>query len=142
MNKLVMFGLVVAVVCTILGALPVSAFAQQQQQPPPSTAATNKVFYLFNSHVPDANETKLGIPTDLFAPSTITVNKGDTVTIHFFNIETTEPHTFTLAAPYNIDTNVPQGQNATIVFHADHVGVFQYYCKYHLPTMIGQLVVQ
>jgi len=44
MNKLVMFGLVVAVVCTILGALPVSAFAQQQQQPPPSTAATNKVF--------------------------------------------------------------------------------------------------
>jgi len=43
MNKLVMFDLVVAVVCTILGALPVSAFAQQQQ-PPPSTAATNKVF--------------------------------------------------------------------------------------------------
>jgi len=96
---------------------------------------------LFNSHVPSANETKLGIPTDLFAPSSITVNKGDTVTVHFYNIEQGEPHTFTLGAPYNIDKNVSPGQNATIVFKADHEGVFQYYCKYHLPTMVGQLIV-
>jgi plastocyanin len=136
-NKLVIASLIVTVTCIVL-ALPVSSFAQ----PPPTATPTNKTVYLFNSHVPDANETKLGIPTDLFAPSTVTVNKGDTVTVHFFNTETTEPHTFTLGAPYNIDRNVPQGQNTTIVFKADHEGIFQYYCKYHLPTMVGQLVVQ
>lgn len=110
-----------------------SSFAQQQ-------TSTSSVIYLFNSHVPDANETKLGIPTDLFAPSSITVNKGDTVTIHFYNTEA-EPHTFTIAAPYSIDKNVSPGQNTTIVFKADHKGIFQYYCKYHLPTMVGQLTV-
>jgi plastocyanin len=121
-----------------------SSFAQQ---PPPSSsstitaAATNRIIYLFNSHVPDANETKLGIPTDLFAPSSITVNKGDIVTIHFYNTEKGEPHTFTIGAPYNIDKNVSAGQNATIVFKADHEGIFRYYCKYHLPTMQGQLIV-
>jgi plastocyanin len=32
----------------------------------------------------------------LFAPSSITLNKGDIVTVHFYNIEKGEPHTFTL----------------------------------------------
>jgi plastocyanin len=113
----------------------------QQQAPSSSTTPTNKIIiYLFNSHIPDANETKLGIPTDLFAPS-ITVKKDDTVTVHFYNTEKAEPHTFTIGAPYNIDKNVPGGQNATIVFKANHEGIFQYYCKYHLPTMQGQLIV-
>lgn len=35
---------------------------------------------------------KLGIPTDLFAPSSITANKGDIVTVHFYNTEGAEPH--------------------------------------------------
>ena len=96
---------------------------------------------LFNSYIPDANETKLGIPPDLFAPSSINVNKGDTVTVHFYNIDKGEPHTFTIGAPYNIDKNVPAGQNATIVFKADYEGIFRYYYKYHLPTMQGQLIV-
>lgn len=120
------------------------SFAQQQQalSPPSPLTPTNKVIYLFNSHIPDANETKLGIPADLFAPSSITVNKGDTVTIHFYNTEENEPHTFTIGAPYNIDKNVLGGQNATIVFKANYQGIFQYYCKYHLPTMQGQLIIQ
>ncbi|MGA8914311.1 MAG: hypothetical protein WB443_15815 [Nitrososphaeraceae archaeon] len=42
-----------------------------------TVTTTNRIVYLFNSHVPSANETKLGIPTDLFALSSITVNKGD-----------------------------------------------------------------
>ena len=138
-DKLLVVSLIVTVSCTGLATLvwPVSSFAQQ----PSTTVPTNKIVYLFNSHLPDANETKLGIPTDLFAPSSITVNKGDTVTVHFYNTEQGEPHTFTLGAPYNIDKNVSPGQNSTIVFKADHEGVFQYYCKYHLPTMGGQLVV-
>jgi plastocyanin len=118
------------------------SFAQQQQASSPPLIPINKVIYLFNSHIPDANETKLRIPTDLFAPSSITVNKGDTVTIHFYNTEENEPHTFTIGAPYNIDKNVLGGQNATIVFKANYQGIFQYYCKYHLPTMQGQLIIQ
>lgn len=121
-------------------AWPVSSSFAQQLPSSSKTATTNRIVYLFNSHIPDANETRLGIPTDLFAPSSITVNKGDIVTIHFYNTEK-EPHTFTIGAPYNIDKNVPAGQNATIVFKADHEGIFQYYCKYHLPTMQGQLIV-
>jgi plastocyanin len=134
--KLIMTTGVVAVVASLVWPVFSSSFAQQ-----PSPSTTNRVFDLFNSHIPDANETKLGIPSDLFAPSSITVNKGDIVTVHFYNTEEGEPHTFTIAAPYNIDKNVSPGQNATIVFKADHDGIFRYYCKYHLPTMVGQLIV-
>ena len=119
------------------------SFAQQQQASSlPPLPPTNKVIYLFNSHIPDSNEIKLGIPTDLFAPSSITLNKGDIVTIHFYNTEENEPHTFTIGAPYNIDKNVLGGQSATVVFKANYQGIFQYYCKYHLPTMQGQLIIQ
>lgn len=126
-------GLIASIACLVCNVPVSSSFAQ----PTP----TSRIIYLFNSHLPDANETKLGIPTDLFAPSSITVNKGDTVIVHFYNTEN-EPHTFTIGAPYNIDKNVPGGQNATIVFKANYQGIFQYYCKYHLPTMQGQLIVQ
>lgn len=112
-----------------------SSFAQ------PSSSSTDKVIYLFNTQIPDVNETKLGIPTDLLTPSSIIVNKGDIVTVHFYNVEKDEPYTFTIGAPYNIDKSVPGGQNATIVFKANYEGIFSYYCKYHLPTMQGQLVV-
>jgi plastocyanin len=133
----VMFIAIIALVaCIVCNVSFFSSFAQQQTPSP-----TNKIIYLFNSHIPDANETKIGIPTDLFAPSSIIVNKGDTVTVHFYNTEN-EPHTFTIGAPYNIDKNVPGGQTATIVFKANYQGIFQYYCKYHLPTMQGQLIVQ
>lgn len=142
--NVILITIIAAVACLVCNVSFFSSFAQQQTSsssittPPP----TNKIIYLFNSHIPDANETKLGIPTDLFAPSSITVNKGDTVTVHFYNTEKGEPHTFTIGAPYNIDKNVPGEQNATIVFKARYPGIFQYYCKYHLPTMQGQLIVQ
>ena len=122
-----------------------SSFAQPSSTISSSSStysATDKVLYLFNIELPDVNETKLGIPADLFTPSTINANKGDTVTVHFYNLEKQEPHTFTIGAPYNIDKNVPGGQNATIVFKTNYEGIFPYYCKYHLPTMQGQLVVK
>ncbi|MER5175845.1 MAG: cupredoxin domain-containing protein [Candidatus Nitrosocosmicus sp.] len=135
------FLLVILILATVIVAYtvflnPSSSFAQQS-----SSSTTNRTFYLFNSHVPNANETKLGIPTDLFTPSSISVNKGDIVTIHFYNVEN-EPHTFTIGMPYNIDKNVLPGQNTTIIFKADHDGIYQYYCKYHLPTMAGQLIIK
>ena len=72
------------------------------------------------------------------------VNKGDNVTVHFYNVDPnkTERHSFTIGAPYNIDLDLAGGgESAVANFTADHEGIFQYYCKYHLPVMTGQLQV-
>jgi len=86
-----------------------------------------------------ANETKLGISADLFAPSSFTVNKGDSVFLQDRGRRTS--YIYNLERHYHIDKNVPSEKNATIVFKADHEAIFRYYCKYHLPTMVGQLIV-
>lgn len=62
-------------------------------------SSTNKTFYLFTSSHADLNQTKLGIPPDSFSPSVVAVNKGDTVNIIFYNLETPpngDRHSFTL----------------------------------------------
>jgi plastocyanin len=32
-------------------------------------------------------------------------------------------------------------ENGNVTFTADNEGIFPYYCKYHLPLMVGQLAV-
>ncbi len=59
------------------------------------------------------------------------------VTIYFYNLDGDSRHTFTIDAPY-INTDIGSLQNSTITFKADHEGIYQFYCKYHLPTMVGQ----
>lgn len=87
------------------------------------------------------NDTAVGIPHDVFYPSQLIVNEGDKVTIHFYNTEDEpERHTFTLPA-YGINVDLGQGEKQDITFVADKPGVFQYYCTYHLPTMVGELIV-
>lgn len=100
--------------------------------------------YLFSQVDENINEDKLGIPPDQFSLGTIIVNKGDTVRIHFINLEpvsTQEYHTFTISAPYNIDVEINAGDSTIIEFVADESGIFEYVCTYHEPTMAGQLVV-
>ena len=96
--------------------------------------------FLFTAKDNEIDEKRFQIPSDTFYPSTLIVNMGDTITVHFYNVDQ-DRHTFTIEAPYNIDKDLASGQNTTVVFKADHEGVFQYYCKYHLPTMVGQLLV-
>jgi nitrous oxide reductase len=107
------------------------------------TSSTNKNFYIFTTEVEGVNETKLGISGDIYSLQTMVVNKGDNVTVHFYNLEKDkdERHSFTIGAPYNINRDLAGGENATITFVADHEGVFQYHCLHHPPQMIGQLVV-
>jgi nitrous oxide reductase len=71
------------------------------------------------------------------------VNKGDNVTVHFYNVDpvTDERHSFTIGAPYNVDADIAFGESDVVSFIANHEGIFQYYCKYHLPVMAGQLQV-
>ena len=106
--------------------------------------STNKTYYVFTSSYEGINETQLQIPPDSFSPSEIAVNKGDTVNIIFYNLEKPpngDRHSFTIGAPYNIDKDLGPGQHSVITFKATEAGVYQFYCKYHLPTMRGELIV-
>jgi plastocyanin len=102
-----------------------------------------KEFYLFTAEIPDVDEEKLKVAGDAFSIPTMIVNKGDNVTVHFYNVDpvTDERHSFTIGAPYNVDADIAFGESDVVSFVADHEGIFQYYCKYHLPVMTGQLQV-
>ena len=110
------------------------------------TLATSgtKEFYVFTAEVANVDEAQLKLPGDTFDITTMVVNKGDNVTVHFYNVDPnkTERHSFTIGAPYNIDLDLAGGGESTVAnFTANHEGIFQYYCKYHLPVMTGQLEV-
>ncbi len=122
---------------------------------PESVAPQTRDFYLFTSIIP-FNETTVGVPHDIFTPDRITVNQGDTVVIHYYNLEDQpEDHTFTLQAPFWTQSGVTfqgapwnsgniivhQNQRVNITFTASQGGVFRYWCTYHQPTMTGYLVV-
>jgi nitrous oxide reductase len=110
---------------------------------PTLTTPGLKEFYLFTAEIPDVAEEKLKVAGDAFSIPTMIVNKGDNVTVHFYNVDpvTDERHSFTIGTPYNVDADIAFGESAVVSFMADHEGIFQYYCKYHLPVMVGQLQV-
>jgi plastocyanin len=107
-----------------------------------TTRSNDKTFYLFTAEHDGLNETKLGIPADTYSPDVLLVNKGDNITVHFYNLDTTDRHTFTIGAPYNINEDLLPLHNGTIEFKANQEGIFRFYCTYHQPTMAGQLAVQ
>ena len=111
--------------------------------PTTNASSANKTFYLFTIETEGVNATKLGIHGDVYSLQTMIVNKGDSVTVHFYNLEGSaeQRHSFIIGSPYNIDEDLAGGESTTATFTADHEGVFQYYCRYHQPEMIGQLVV-
>jgi plastocyanin len=106
-----------------------------------SSSSSNKIIYLFTAEHEGVNQTKLGIPPDTYSPDIIEANAGDNVTIHFYNTDATDSHTFTIGSPYNIDKVVAPGQNATFKFKVADEGIYRFYCRFHLPTMEGQLIV-
>jgi nitrous oxide reductase len=110
---------------------------------PSLTSPGENEFYVFTSEIEGVDEEKLKVAGDAFSVNTLVANKGDKVTVHFYNVDPVkeERHSFTVGDPYavNIDVGFAESGNAT--FTADNVGVFPFYCKYHLPVMEGQLVV-
>jgi nitrous oxide reductase len=123
-------------------------FAQQANTtilPPltkPLTQAGQKEFYVFSALIPNVQKS-MKVEGDVYSLPTIPVNKGDKVTVHFYNVDPhkNERHSFTIGAPYNIDKDIMSGDSAVATFTADKAGIFQYYCKYHIPQMTGQLIV-
>jgi plastocyanin len=102
-------------------------------------------FYIFSIVDENIDEDALGIPPDQFSQTQITVRKGDTVRIHFYNlepVETQEHHSFTIQnAPYEMNYDLNAGEDVVIEFEATQRGIWEYICTYHEPTMKGQLVV-
>ena len=78
-----------------------------------------------------------------YSPSSITVNKGDTVKITFQNNEGF--HNLTVSG-YNVATpSIAAGSSATIQFVASQSGTFQYFCSianHRAMGMVGNLVVR
>jgi plastocyanin len=157
----VLLGLTISLstVATIVPFLFGQTFAQENETANATTKMMNtttqsgtlpslstpgeKTFYVFTSEVENVDETKLKVAGDSFSVHTLVVNKGDKVTVHFYNVDDvkTERHSFTIGDPYKVDIDLGFAQNGEATFKADHEGVFTYYCKYHLPAMVGQLVV-
>jgi plastocyanin len=107
--------------------------------------SSNKTFYVFSAEIEGLDEATASIPRDIYTPPVIVLNGGDSVTVNFYNTEqeTEERHSFTIdAQPYSVDIDIAGGESGNATFTAaDQEGIFPYYCKYHLPTMVGQLVV-
>jgi nitrous oxide reductase len=110
---------------------------------PSMSTPGEKTFYIFTSEVQNVDENKLKVAGDSFSVHTLVVNKGDKVTVHFYNVDDvkTERHSFTIGDPYKVDIDLGFSQNGNATFTADQSGLFPYYCKYHLPVMTGQLLV-
>lgn len=157
-NTIIVLSLILALTSTAIST-PKMLYATSNVTLPASTltkvfnisAMHTKVFNIYNTHVLGFNETKgiheAGLESDEFSLQTIVVNQGDRVVVHFYNMEapTGDRHSFTmhsrLYAPYNVDIDVAPGQNGTATFVAGLPGIFLFACKYHSPSMIGQLII-
>lgn len=110
---------------------------------PSMSTPGQKTFYIFTTEVENVDENKLKVAGDSYSVHTLVANKGDKVTVKFYNVDDvqTERHSFTIGDPYKVDIDLGFGQNGNATFTADQTGVFTYYCRYHLPVMTGQLLV-
>src|SRR3989442_6106526 len=111
---------------------------------PTPTPQTRDNIYLF------AQDLSFSAPSNLssdyiYSSSQITVNKGDTVTIHFYN-PTDKAHSFTMGAPYANDVVVAAQsstiQNANVTITTSQSGSFAFHCRFHPPQMTGTILVQ
>ncbi len=78
-----------------------------------------------------------------FAPSTITVKKGDTVKLTLKNIQGF--HDFKIDAFKVATKQIKEGTTETVTFVADKEGTFEYYCsvgKHKAMGMVGTLIVK
>ena len=145
-----LLALLVVVVVTVVTIPQQEAVAQQQNNMTTQSimpASSNKTFYVFSVEVEGVKETAARVAGDIYSLPEIVVNRGDSVTVHFYNtepteVETVERHAFTIdAQPYNVNIDIAPGELGNATFTADQEGIFPIYCIYHLPTMTGQLVV-
>jgi plastocyanin len=98
-----------------------------------------KTFHLFTTEIAGVDEVIMA--GDSFSVNTLSVNKGDKVTVNFYNVDPVQEgrHSFTIGDPYKVDIDVAFAENGSVTFTAINEGLFPYYCKYHLPVMVGHV---
>ena len=142
-------GVSVAAIAISLVAIFVATYPQSiedeiETEESEYTTQTRDI-YLFTMVDEHITEEALEIPPDQFSHDSIVANEGDTIKIHFYNlepVESQEHHTFTIDDPsYKIHEDINAGESTVIEFKATESGIFDYICTYHQPTMRGQLVV-
>lgn len=108
----------------------------------PEAAAAKDAFHIFTAEVEGVDENRLEVSGDTFSQRTIAVNKGQDVTVYFYNLDDvkTERHSFTIEQ-YNVNLDLGFGEIGKTEFTANQTGIFKYYCKYHPIVMTGQLLV-
>ena len=113
----------------------------------PGPTAQTRNFYLFAVDQSFNSTLATGLKADYdFSANVITINRGDTLVIHFYN-PTDKPHTFTMSSPYANDIVLPAMtsnliSSANITISGTQAGIFSFYCRFHTPSMSGSLVVQ
>jgi plastocyanin len=136
-NLLITTILLAAIVGSITG-LATSYLAH------PSPAPQTRNVYLFAQDLGFSATSNLKFDY-VYSSNQITVNKGDTVIIHFYN-PTDRAHSFTIGAPYANDAVVAAQsstiQNANITITTNQPGSFAFNCKFHPPQMTGTILVQ
>ncbi|TMI13124.1 hypothetical protein E6H35_08455 [Candidatus Bathyarchaeota archaeon] len=109
----------------------------------PTPTPQTRDIYLFAQDLSFSAPSNLGSDY-IYSSSQITVNRGDTVTIHFYN-PTDKAHSFTIGAPYTNDVVVAAQstviQNANITITTSQAGSFAFHCKFHPPQMTGTILV-
>jgi FtsP/CotA-like multicopper oxidase with cupredoxin domain len=90
-------AVMLAVVRVVTIPLQQEAVAQQQNSAATTQsimpASSNKTFYVFTAEIEGLNETAAKIAGDIYSLPEIEVNRGDSVTVHFYNLdETGERH--------------------------------------------------
>jgi nitrous-oxide reductase len=82
-----------------------------------------------------------------FTPERIHLKKGDQVTWHITNVETSKDATHGFALPgYNVNLSLEPGESETFTFVAQRGGTYTYYCTefcsaLHLE-MVGYLTIE
>ena len=118
----------------------ITTFEDDDERYVPQTREIS-LFTQVDEHI---DEEKFAIPPDQFSRDSIVAKKGDSIKIHFYNlepVESQEHHSFTITSPYDINYDINAGEETSIDFTATESGIFDYFCTYHQPTMRGQLII-
>ncbi|MBI5034816.1 MAG: cupredoxin domain-containing protein [Chloroflexi bacterium] len=91
---------------------------------------------------PQIHTIEMSARTFAFEPSTLTVQKGDTVTIH---LESLDAQHGLFIDGYDVDIHAEPGKSALVTFITDKEGKFKFRCSVTCgalhPFMIGELTV-
>ena len=143
MSRMLVMGLVLSLLAGAAAGYFAGSMSKGAGPAPSNYTPVTREMWVFTVVLP-FNDSQPGMPAhDYFAPDTMSVCKGDKLQIHFFNTEEDpEDHTFTMAAPYEMDHVLPHDTTTDFNITATTTGSFAYRCTYHQPTMTGWLTVR